>query len=441
MGIFGKSHKNAASKKYIWIIAVLFVTAGCFLGRSMAAEKPDDFQNDFSSDENAEAERESPPKESIPEGEETAAAQEAKSTPAGREAAVSGKEMMEQYYGVYEIKEYFGVNDSNKGANSFCNLPDEEIDLLIGQRIVLAEEKYAAYDNFRLGGRSGDRDTSDYQIKKYVIDDPEYTVREIDDDEDILCVDGKDILCLDGYYWENGSSDNLEYPYKVIELPNQEDLAESSRMTEFVPHLFVIDDRRLMWCCETALQWFIIEKVADVYEKEDICLPSEENGQIPAEMCGSYKITEFYPTVYWENRKAYPDYGRGYLSPEDAQSMIGRTVFLGEESYQGYTFDSSSFVTDEPERGPKIIAVDSNNTDYLVRDVKRSELYGLRDSILPEIYEQDVYREITVPVSMLSQDLEPADYFCNTKYYQLDTDNSKILMLFMKEFFLLEKED
>lgn len=430
------------NKKYVWIIAILIVIISCFLGISVVARKSDDFQNDLSPDEKANAvEKESLSEKSISEGEGTAAVQETESSLAGKEAAVSGKEMMEQYYGVYEIKEYFGSNDSNRGPHRFCTLPDEEIDLLIGQRIVLAEDKYAAYDNFRLGGRSGDRDTSDYQIKKYVIDDPEYTIREISEDENIISVDGKDIVCLDGYYWENGSSDDLEYPYKLIELPNQEDLAESSRMIKFVPHLFVIDDRRLMWCCETSSQWFIIEKVADVYEEEDICLPSEENGQIPAEMYGSYKITEFYPTVYWENRKAYPDYGRGYLSPEDAQSMIGRTVLFGPKSYQGYTFDSSSFVMDEPERGPKIIAVDSNSTDYLVRDIKRSELYGLRDSILPEIYEQDVYREITVPVSMLSQDLEPADYFCNTKYYQLDADNNRILMLFMKEFFLLEKAE
>lgn len=84
--------------------------------------------------------------------------------------------------------------------------------------------------------------------------------------------------------------------------------------------------------------------------------------------------------------------------------------------------------------------VDSKNTNYLVKDIKRSELYGLRDSILPEIYEQDVYKEITVPLSTLSQDLENY-YFCSTKYYQLDADNNKILMLFMKEFFLLEKAD
>lgn len=165
----------------------------------------------------------------------------------------------------------------------------------------------------------------------------------------------------------------------MIELPNQEELAEYLRLVEFTPNLYIIDDGRMMWCCEGAFQWFIIEKVADTYEEEDISSPPDENGQVPAEMYGRYKITEFYPTVYWESRQN--PYERGYLSSEDAQSMIGRTVFLGAKSYQGYSFDSSAFAE------------------------------------------------------------EPPDYFCGTKYYQLDADNNKILMLFMKEFFLLEKAD
>lgn len=392
------------NKKYIWISTVLLVIVSCFLGKSMVANKP----NDFSEDEKVNA----------------------KSSLVERETVISGKEMVEQYYGVYEIKEYYPGNTESRGANRLCNLPDEEVDLLIGQRIVLTEDKYVAYDNFRLGGRSGDRELSDYQIRKYVIDDPEYTMKVSYD---------KDEFGFEGYPKKNVSN-ILEYPYKLIELPNQENLAEYLRLVEFTPNLYVIDDHRLMWCCEGAFQWFIIEKVADVYEEEDISLPPDENGQVPTEMYGSYKITEFYPTVYWENRKAHPDYGRGYLSQEDVQSMIGRTVFLGTESYQGYSFDSSAFAEDPPRCESEIIMVDSKNTNYLVKDIKRSELYGLRDSILPEIYEQDVYKEITVPLSTLSQDLENY-YFCSTKYYQLDADNNKILMLFMKEFFLLEKAD
>lgn len=347
-----------------------------------------------------------------------------------KDAALQGKEEISQYFGVYEIKEYYPGNTESYGVHRLCNLPDEEVDLLIGQRIVLTENIYVAYDNFRFGGRSGDRELSDYQIKKYVIDDPEYTIREISYEQDRGCFDG---------YPENSFSNDLEYPYKLIELPNQEELAEYSRMVEFVPHLFVINDSRLIWCCETSSQWFIIEKVADTYGEEDISPPPDENGQVPAEMYGRYKITEFYPTVYWESRQN--PYERGYLSSEAAQGMIGLTVFLGANSYQGYSFDSSAFAEDPPRCESEIVVVDSENTNYQVRDIKRSELYGLRDPILPEIYEQDVYKEITVPISMLSQDLEPPDYFCGTKYYQLDADNNKILMLFMKEFFLLEKTD
>ena len=412
------------NKKNIWIITVLLVIVSCFLGVSMVANKP----NDFSVGEKVNSESESLPPKSVLERERVAAEQETESFLVEGETVISGKEIVEQYYGVYEIKEYYPGNDANKGAYRFCTLPDEEVDLLIGQRIVLTKDKYVAYDNFRLGGRSGDRELNDYQIRKYVIDNPEYTMKVSYD---------KDEFEFEGYP-EKSVSNILEYPYKMIELPNQEELAESLRLVEFTPDLYVIDDRRLMWCCEGAFQWFIIEKVADVYEEEDISLPSDENGQVPAEMYGSYKITEFYPTVYWENRKAHPDYGRGYLSPDDVQSMIGRTVLIGTKSYQGYSFDSRAFAEDPPEDAGEIITVDSKNTNYLVRDVKRSELYGLRDSILPEIYEQDVYKEITVPISTLSQDLEDY-YFCSTKYYQLDEDDNKIMMLFMKEFFLLEK--
>lgn len=413
------------NKKSIWIIIVLLIIAGCFLGWLMAANKP----NDFSADEKVNSESESLPQKSVLERERAVTEQETESFLVEKETVISEKEIVEQYYGVYEIKEYYPGNTESRGYNRLCNLPGEEADLLIGQKIVLTEDKYVAYDNFRFGGRSGDRELSDYQIKRYVIDNPEYTITEVSYEHDILSFDG---------YPENSIINSLEYPYQLIELPNQEDLAESSRMIEFVPHLFVMDDCRLMWCCQTCNQWFIIEKVADAYEEEDISLPPDENGQVPAEMYGSYKITDFYPTVYWESRKAHPDYGRGYLSPDDVQSMIGRTVFLGTKTYQGYSFDSSAFVMDPPEDTGEIITVDSKNTNYLVRDVKRSELYGLRDSILPELYEQDTYKEITVPLSTLSQDLEDY-YFCSTKYYQLDEDDNKILMLFMKEFFLLEK--
>lgn len=340
-----------------------------------------------------------------------------------------GKEEISQYYGVYEIKEYYPGNTESYGENRICNLPDEEADLLVGQKIILTEDKYVAYDNFRLGGRSGDRELSDYQIKKYIINNPEYTVK-VSYEQNGFDFDGYPANCI---------SNSLDYPYKLIELSNQEDLAESSRKLKFIPHLFVIDECRLMWCCETCKQWFIIEKIADTYDEEDISLATDESGKVPAEMYGSYKITEFYPTVYWKSRQNL--YERGYLSSEDAQNIIGRMVFFGAKSYQGYSFDSSAFAEDPPRCESEIIAVDSENMNYLVRDVKRSELYGLRDSILPEIYEQDVYKEITVPLSMLSQDLEPPDYFCGTKYYQLDADNNKILMLFMKEFFLLEKAD
>ena len=101
------------------------------------------------------------------------------------------------------------------------------------------------------------------QLRKYVIDNPEYTMKVSYD---------KDEFGFEGYP-EKSVSSILEYPYKLIELPNQEKLAESLRLVEFAPNLYVIDDHRLMWCCEGAFQWFIIEKVADVYEEEDISLP------------------------------------------------------------------------------------------------------------------------------------------------------------------------
>lgn len=164
-------------EKNIWIITILLVIISCFLGRSMVANKTNDFQNDFSLDESMNVERESLSPKSILEGEGTVAVQGTESSLTKNEAAIFGKEMMEQYYGVYEIKGYYPGNDANKGPYRFCTLPDEEIDLLIGQRIVLTEDKYVAYDNFRFGGRSGDRDLSDYQIKKYVIDNPEYTIK------------------------------------------------------------------------------------------------------------------------------------------------------------------------------------------------------------------------------------------------------------------------
>lgn len=74
----------------------------------------------------------------------------------------------------------------------------------------------------------------------------------------------------------------------------------------------------------------------------------------------------------------------------------------------------------------------------MVNKVKRSELYGLRDPIVPERYQREIYQEIRIPESSFGLNV-PWWYESNAKYYVIDEEMNKLLMMYMKEFFLLEK--
>ena len=80
----------------------------------------------------------------------------------------------------------------------------------------------------------------------------------------------------------------------------------------------------------------------------------------------------------------------------------------------------------------------SEQPEYSVKEVKRTELYGLKDPIVPEEYRQDAYKEIEAEGTSLNIEIE-IFYGSNAKYYVLEADQDKLLMEYMKEFFLLEK--
>ena len=80
----------------------------------------------------------------------------------------------------------------------------------------------------------------------------------------------------------------------------------------------------------------------------------------------------------------------------------------------------------------------SEQSEYNVKEVRRTELYGLKDPIVPEEYQQEAYREIEVEGTSLNTEIE-IFYGSNAKYYDLEADQEKLLMVYMKEFFLLGK--
>lgn len=87
---------------------------------------------------------------------------------------------------------------------------------------------------------------------------------------------------------------------------------------------------------------------------------------------------------------------------------------------------------------PKIVEVSVESPEYRIREVKRSELYGLKDPIVPGMYQKETYQEIQIPESSFGLNV-PWWYEGNAKYYVIDEDMNKLLMMYMKEFFLLEK--
>lgn len=338
---------------------------------------------------------------------------------------------MEPYYGTYEITEFVAELVSWNYTRAET-IPGEEVDLMMGQKIVISEDIFSAYDNFRYHGAP--KLESDYSILKYKIENPHYEFAE------------GSPFAIKG--WTNLLTGQLEerlaYPYRRIQLKEcfsikSGEVSDCSTRTEsyendmVVPTMYVMDDDQLLWEAGRTGTCFVIKKISDdtTIEEQDI----QAESTFPEKISGTYEVVKFYPTVYWKNREVGIS---RCMSESDVAEMIGKKVTLEEDYYEGYIFDSKPYFYEMYQDDPRIVAVAVESPEYRIREVKRSELYGLKDPIVPEIYQRETYQEIQIPESSFDLNVNWC-YEGNAKYYVIDEDMNKLLMMYMKEFFLLEK--
>ena len=339
---------------------------------------------------------------------------------------------MEPYYGTYEIEEFVVEPISWRNSTRFDTMPVEEADLLKGKRIIISENLFMAYDNYRYHGTS--KSINDYSIQKFIIENPNYEFAE----GSLIKIGGYSDLLPDQL------EEILVYPYRRIQLRECLSLKTGETFERpmdtdqygneiVIPTFYVMEGDQLLWEVGRTGTCFIIEKISDEVMEDELEIP--EACSYPDKIDGEYEIVEFYPSIYWENREAGV---QRCMSEDDVAEMIGKKITLKKDYYQGYIFDSAPYFFESCRNDPKVIEVFSEQPEYSVKEVKRTELYGLKDQIVPEEYQQDAYREIEVEGTSLNIGIE-INYGSNAKYYVLEADQDKLLMEYMKEFFLLEK--
>ena len=335
----------------------------------------------------------------------------------------------ESFYGVYEIKEFYP--DAKTWGNIYGDdlLPSEEVGLFLGQKIVISDSYYIAYDNYRYHGDY--RFDNDYYIQKYVIENPVYTITESND----INVEIKEYTNL----LDDVLETLLQKPYKKIQI-NPSIFLGDSENAEVIPTLYVIDKNRLLWCMGLSFQCFILEKVSDVDESIIDSLKTEDKSIfIDNSFWGIYNITRFCPTKYWKDRITRSDF---CLTEDDAFYLIGKQIILQKDFYQGYGYDSLIVQNSTySETSKAVYDVIKDNPEYIAKYKDKSELYGLKNSNLPKQFEQIHYNEIRIKVDPTDSIYLDHPYDgTNAVFYQIDSNPNILLMLYMKEFFILEKQ-
>ena len=139
-------------------------------------------------------------------------------------------------------------------------------------------------------------------------------------------------------------------------------------------------------------------------------------------------MAAFLPTKFYPAKDSA---GYVILPQEEADLMLGQEVIITEEQFNTYDNRRSpnSAITDRSEDDFWIEKVEIATPEYRVEGRFRKDIYGLRDDMLPEELRQQEYIEIDVYPGygrMLPQ--------------LFLTEDGKIMMYSMGEYFLLEKK-
>lgn len=194
----------------------------------------------------------------------------------------------------------------------------------------------------------------------------------------------------------------------------------------------LVDEDKIIMYSTLSQQYFLMEKINKNQER---LLPEQfssmQKSMLLEEICGVYEVIGFLPTKFYP---ALDSGGYDILPQEEANMMMGQEIVISEEMFN--TYDNgrlpNSYVMNRLEDGFWIKKVEIENPEYQVKNVLREDIYGLRDSMLPDELVQQEYIEIDVFPGYETRGVKilPQLFL---------VENGQIIIYSMGEYFLLEK--
>lgn len=336
------------------------------------------------------------------------------------------KNAIKQYYGFYEITEFWPTLYYLKRLR-YDDILEQEADMMLGHIVEIEEESLITYECFRWNiVHDGKRVvwTGNYQIEKVTMENPQYEWESIDSASTSI----------------EEFTGRLEDSFPgVPEFQNcREKICGRITVTveePYVQEYYVMEDGIMMYSTMTG-EYFYLKKL----DKEpDEVLPvkelsEEEKEKIIQEVYGTYTITEFLPTKYYP---ALDVAGDVLLPQEEADMALGREITIGRQSF--ITYDNGRLPNSEAAGRSMeeylLKEIEIITPDYQIERKRRDDIYGLRDDMLSEEMQQDEYIEINVFPGygeLPFTDVLPQMYLLN---------DGRLLLYAMGEYFLLEKNE
>ena len=332
---------------------------------------------------------------------------ESEDTPETKTEDIKETDKMDAYYGCYQITQFYPtIYYRNR---KYDVLPEQEADMMLGRIIIMEADLLVTYDSERVLGTKEGRDGFDgnYILKEYTIENPQY-------------------MC------ELMTTEPMDFPGEFREQIGN--VITTPQLSPYGPQYYYTiseTDQMLLYSTLTG-QYFLLER--ENQNQEELPPKKLSNAQINQlleELYGTYEITEFLPTKFYPAKDSC---GYEILPQEEADMMIGQKIVIREELF--CTYDNNrkpnSWIADRLEDGFWIEKVDIENPEYRVERKLRKDIYGLRDDMLPKELQQEEYIEIDVYPGYERGD--------NTLPQLFLTENGKIIMYAMGEYFLLERK-
>lgn len=248
------------------------------------------------------------------------------------------KILLEEVYGDYEIIEFLPTKFYPALDSSGCEeLPKQEADMMLGQKIVIREEMFCTYDNGRQPNSVfSERAIDDFWIEKVEIENPEYRVESklrediygLRDDmlpEELIQKEYIEIDVFPGYY--------------------------APGPTRVLPQLFLVEDGRIIMY--SMGEYFLLEKTESL--QEDIQNERQRENE-------SERIIKLY---------------NDFLS--------------GEINFKGYNIEEIATPTGEPEKRyhTDYAIVDSNGDglpELHIRNAREFRVFSYKEGEIVHIY-------------------------------------------------------